>query len=379
MSAADPANSSQDADSARIVVTYRIDPGIGVEPGTVAEAIRTEQTIEFPFDLAPAWIQNEVVGCIEDIDQQVVQISYPLGVTGGGLVQFLNVLWGNVSLLNGVRIIDLQLPTTFLAGFSGPRFGISGVRSIFNAPRRPLLCTALKPMGLSPEELGATAVTLARAGFDMIKDDHGLASQPWAPWAKRVQTISRLVCEIDASSDHHSVYMPALNVPANQLVAAAHQAKEWGAGALLVLPGLTGFDSLRMLAEDSELNLPIMSHPSFLGSTVVNPQQGISHGIVFGTIMRLAGADISIFPNYGGRFSFSEQECEEIAQACAVPLGGLAPIFPSPGGGMTLDRVPEMLEFYGNDLTLLIGGALHRGDLSTNAREMVEIVHTSYS
>ena len=315
MSAADPANSSQDADLARIVVTYRIDPGIGVEPQAVAEAVRTEQTIEFPFDLAPTWIQNEVVGRIEDIDQQVVQISYPLGVTGGGLVQFLNVLWGNVSLLNGVRIIDLQLPAAFLAGFSGPRFGISGVRSLFNAPTRPLLCTALKPMGLSPEELGATAVTLARAGFDMIKDDHGLASQPWAPWAERVHTISRLVCEIDASSDHHSVYMPALNVPADQLVDAAHQAKEWGAGALLVLPGLAGFDSLRVLAEDSELNLPIMSHPSFLGSTVVNPQQGISHGIVFGTIMRLAGADISIFPNYGGRFSFSQQQCEEIAQA----------------------------------------------------------------
>ena len=46
MSAADPANSSQDADLARIVVTYRIDPGIGVEPQAVAEAIRTEQTIE---------------------------------------------------------------------------------------------------------------------------------------------------------------------------------------------------------------------------------------------------------------------------------------------------------------------------------------------
>jgi ribulose-bisphosphate carboxylase large chain len=28
------------------------------------------------------------------------------------------------------------------------------------------------------------------------------------------------------------------------------------------------------------------------------------------------------------------------------------------GGGMTLDRVPEMLDFYGQDAMLLIGGAL---------------------
>ncbi len=367
-------NSSSDSDFARIIVSYRIDPSIGVKPEIIAEAIRTEQTIEFPFDLAPTWIQNNVVGRIENIDGQVVTIGYPIGVTGGGLGQFLNVLWGNVSLLNGVRIIDLQLPAEFLADFRGPRFGVAGLRSIFNAPTRPLLCTALKPMGLSPEELGATAVTLARAGFDMIKDDHGLSSQPWAPWAQRVKTIARMVTEVDADSPHHCVYMPALNVPADQLLDAAHQAKEWGAGALLVLPGLAGMDSMRVLADDPELNLPIMSHPSFLGSTVVNPQQGIDHGIVFGTLMRLAGADISIFPNYGGRFSFSQEECETVAQACAASLGEIATIFPSPGGGMTLDRVPEMIKVYGTDVTLLIGGALHRGDLFSNARQLVEAV-----
>ncbi len=30
--------------------------------------------------------------------------------------------------------------------------------------------------------------------------------------------------------------------------------------------------------------------------------------------------------------------------------------FPSPGGGMTLDRVQEIVEFCGNDVALLIGG-----------------------
>ena len=49
MSAPDPIDLGKDADSARIVVTYRIDPGISVEPQAVAEAIRTEQTIEFPL------------------------------------------------------------------------------------------------------------------------------------------------------------------------------------------------------------------------------------------------------------------------------------------------------------------------------------------
>jgi ribulose-bisphosphate carboxylase large chain len=31
---------------------------------------------------------------------------------------------------------------------------------------------------------------------------------------------------------------------------------------------------------------------------------------------------------------------------------------PVPAGGMTRERVPEMLDFYGTDIMLLIGGAL---------------------
>jgi ribulose-bisphosphate carboxylase large chain len=37
---------------------------------------------------------------------------------------------------------------------------------------------------------------------------------------------------------------------------------------------------------------------------------------------------------------------------------GLKPCVPVPAGGMTTDRVGEMLDFYGADVMLLIGGAL---------------------
>ena len=133
---------------------------------------------------------------------------------------------------------------------------------------------------------------------------------------------------------------------------------------------------MRSLADDDDLALPIMAHPSFLGSNVVNPDQGIDHGIMFGTLMRLAGADISIFPNHGGRFSFSPQECSMIQAECLAPLGSLASAWPSPGGGMTLDRIDELTDFYGIDVALLVGGALHRGDLAENARRLVQSVQT---
>ena len=354
-----------------IEIDYRITNG---DPLQIAEAIRVEQTIEFPIELAPPWIQGEVVGRILESSKESVTIGYHPGVAGGGLAQLLNLLWGNVSLFPGVRITDVRLPDTVLVQFRGPRFGIPGLRAMFDAAERPLLCTAVKPMGSSPEELATMAATLATAGFDIIKDDHGLADQPWAMWKERVSTIAHAVNAASSAAGTRSVYMPSLNVPADLLRESAYFAKEAGAGALLVLPGICGFDAMRSLADDDDLALPIMAHPSFLGSNVVNPNQGLDHGVLFGTLMRLAGADISIFPNYGGRFSFSPAECTDIKDKCLAPLESLATAWPSPGGGMTLDRIDELLDFYGSDVALLIGGALHRGDLAENAAALVDRV-----
>ncbi len=168
----------------------------------VAEAIRVEQTIEFPFDLAPEWIQETVVGRIENISGNNVTISYNPGVAGGGITQLLNVLWGNVSLFPGVRITGLRLPDSYLADFRGPRFGIKGLRDLLDAPTGPLICTAVKPMGTDPQGLGEMAAIIARAGFHIIKDDHGLADQPWARWTERTRVIAEHVKQARRRSRH---------------------------------------------------------------------------------------------------------------------------------------------------------------------------------
>ena len=360
----------------RIYVTYKL---IGEEPKAIAEVIRAEQTIEFPFELAPAWIQDEVVGKIEEISStnktnHLITISYNPDVTGGELNQFLNVLWGNVSLFPGIKIVELKLPELFLAKFKGPRFGVNGLRELFGAPTRPLVSTALKPMGSSAKTLAEMARTLALAGFDLIKDDHSLANQPWATWKERVTLVARAVREANEATGGKSLYAPSLNLPFDQIIDAAHTAKDLGAGALLVLPGITGFDSLRLLAADDSLSLPIQGHPAMLGSLVTSKSEGISHGIALGTLMRLAGADISIFPNVGGRFSFTKDQCLEITFKSREKLGNLKPMLVSPAGGMTLERIPEMIDMYGNDCALLIGGALSRGSLANNAAQMSEMV-----
>lgn len=362
----------------RIYVTYKF---TGEDPKVIAEVIRAEQTIEFPFELAPAWIQEEVVGIVEEITSidtttHLITISYNPDVTGGELNQFLNVLWGNVSLFPGIKIVELKLPELFLSIYKGPRFGVNGLRELFGAPTRPLVSTALKPMGSDAKTLADMARTLALAGFDLIKDDHSLANQPWATWKERVTLVARAVKEANEITGGKSRYAPSLNLPFDQIVGAAHTAKDLGAGALLVLPGITGFDSLRLLAADDSLALPIQGHPAMLGSLVTSKSEGISHGIALGTLMRIAGADISIFPNVGGRFSFTTDQCLDITEKAREKLGNLKPMLVSPAGGMTLERIPEIIDMYGKDSALLIGGALSRGSLANNAAQMSEMVRS---
>lgn len=365
----------------RFHVVYHLS-GSEEEALDTAKGIALEQTVEFPDDLVPAGpIRESIVGQIEtfaalDGGGYEVTISYAIETAGDDLPQLFNVVFGNSSIKPGIRVESLDLPASLLAMFKGPRFGQQGIRDLLGVPERPLLCTALKPMGLSPEQLAHIAYQCALGGIDIIKDDHGLADQPFCRYEERVERCAEAVARANQETGQHAIYMPNVTAPADQLLDRALFAKQAGAGGLLIAPGLTGMDGIRMLADDDRVALPLMSHPAFQGSFVVSPQSGISHYALYGQMMRLAGADASVYPNYGGRFAFSREECQSIVAGCTVAMGHLKPIFPTPGGGMSLGRIPDMQQVYGRAVIYLIGGGLHRGgpDLVENSRTFNRMV-----
>jgi ribulose-bisphosphate carboxylase large chain len=285
------------------------------------------------------------------------------------------VVFGNSSIKPGIRVEHLDLSEPLLGSFTGPRFGRDGIRSILNVHKRPLLCTAVKPMGLSCPELADFAYQFALGGMDMIKDDHGLTDQSCSPFAERVKRCCSAVRRAVRETGNPCLYVANITAPNREVMKRAKIAKKAGAGGLMIAPGLVGFDLMRELAADDSIGLPILTHPAFQGSFVTG-RDGMSHGVLFGQLARLAGADATIFPNFGGRFSFSREECREIASATSEPMGQVKTIFPAPGGGMSLDRVPEMLETYGQGLIFLIGGGLfkHGPDLVENCRYFRKIV-----
>lgn len=364
----------------RFRVRYRL-AGDAREARAKAEDICIEQTIEFPAALVTGGdIRGQIFGRIETLepagpDAHLATISYAIETSGFELPQLLNVVFGNTSIKPGVRVERLDLSPRLLAAFRGPRFGVAGIRRLVGAPKRPLLATALKPMGLPAATLADIAYRFALGGMDLIKDDHGLANQSFTPFRERVERCAEAVARANRETGGHCLYLPNITGPFEAVMENARFAKQAGAGGFLVSPGLIGLDTLRRLADDDSLALPIMSHPALQGSFVTSQDSGMAHEVIFGQIARLAGADASIFPNYGGRFAFSREQCRAIAEACAEPMGTFPAILPTPGGGMDLARIPDMLDTYGRDVIFLIGGALHQGgDIVANTRRFRELV-----
>ena len=365
----------------RFAVVYQLS-GTEAEASARAADICLEQTVELPDELVKdRHIREEIVGQVVSLrrlqpDLFEAVISFAVETSGFELTQLLNIIFGNISLQPGIRVERLELSQSLLKAFRGPRFGREGLRSWLNVSRRPLLCTALKPMGMSALEVAELAHRFALGGIDIIKDDHGLANQPFCPFEERVERCAAAVARANQATGLNCIYMPNVTAPADEVLARALFAKEAGARGLLISPGLTGFDTVRRLADDDRVALPLMSHPAFQGSAVVVAHAGISHFALFGQMTRLAGADASIFPNYGGRFSFRREDCCSLAQGTGCEMGPIKPIFPTPAGGMSLERVPELGMVYGRDVIFLIGAGLikHSPDLVENGRYFKHLV-----
>ncbi len=358
----------------RILATYRL----AVAPGqgeARARALAVEQSVEMPLDaIADARVLGEIVATVESVAPRAGGVEAVLGIapatTGGEASQLLNMLFGNCSLQPDVELVDVAFPPGYEAAFGGPRFGIEGIRALVHAQARAITCTALKPQGSTLEHLAGLARAFALAGIDVVKDDHGLANQAFSPFAERVPAVQRAIDAANRETGGHTVYAPTFSGGPRALAEQARIARHCGVRMALVAPMLVGVPGLLELRDT--LAMPVMAHPAYAGARV-------APAVLLGQLFRLFGADATIFPNHGGRFAYTREACLAIAERARRPWGALKPTLPVPAGGMSVERVPEMLAGYGADTMLLIGGGLlsARERLLERAREFVRGVHAA--
>ena len=343
-----------------------------------AEALALEQTVELPRSaVRDPFVEREILGRVAEIAPDPTGgfravVSYPVATTALDPAQLLNVLFGNSSLQEDVELLDCEIPPSLRSALGGPRFGLSGFRAAAGVPDRPLTCTALKPLGLSPESLGELCLSFARAGVDVIKDDHGLADHPFCRFEERVRACRSAVEKAAAETGHRALYVPNLTGTAKALSQQLRVVRECEVGAVMISPMLIGLPLFWQLCH-AEISLPVLAHPAFGGALRIAP------ATLLGKIFRLFGADAVIFPHWGGRFSYSAEVCRDLAEALRRPWQPLHPALPVPAGGMSVERAPELVSFYGSDTMLLIGGSLYEAGeaLGERTRSFVQRVRAA--
>ena len=352
----------------RIIAVYRVFCS-REDISRKAEALAIEQSVEMPVEaIADQWVREEIVGRLDGITDcgdgsfRVI-VSLSAATVGSEPGQLMNMLFGNSSIHEDVTLEDAELPPPLLEAFGGPRAGISGLRTRVGRPRQALTCAAIKPQGLSPAALADLTFRFGLGRIDFIKDDHALADQPYAPFRERVVACAVASRRAAAETGHPTRYVPNLSGNLDQLREQAAIARSEGLDTLLIAPMLVGLPAFHAIRQENP-DMAFLAHPAFAGAARIAPP------LLLGKLFRLLGADAVIFPHHGGRFGYSPATCEAIARIAREPLGALLPAMPVPAGGMTLDRLPEILKFYGQDTMILIGGGLlAAGDRLTQQAE----------
>lgn len=310
-----------------------------------------------------------------------IRIAYPDLNFSTDIAALLVTVFGKLSMDGRIKLIDLKLSDAFLAAFPGPKYGIPGVRDLLQVHDRPLLMSIFKSViGHDLPALREQFLQQALGGVDLIKDDEILFENPLTPLEKRIEVCMDAAAEAERTTGQKLLYAANLSGPVFNLKQQAKKAIAAGANALLFNVLAYGFDALHELASDPDITVPIAAHPALAGALYPSPYHGIEAQLLLGKLLRLAGADLVLFPSPYGSVVMPLAENIAIRRALVTdhredyaaagdkhtPLQ-LKPAFPVPSAGIHPGLVPRIIDDFGSDVVVNAGGGIHGHPMGTAA------------
>ncbi|GIP37418.1 2,3-diketo-5-methylthiopentyl-1-phosphate enolase [Paenibacillus sp. J31TS4] len=300
-------------------------------------------------------------------------IAYPDVNFSRDLPALLVTVFGKLSMDGKIKLIDLKFSDAFLSAFPGPRFGIEGVRELVGVHDRPLLMSIFKSViGHDRAGLVEQFARQAQGGVDLIKDDEILFENPLTPISVRVPACMDVVRQTYEQTGQTVLYAVNLTGPTSGLVDRAREAVSLGANALLFNVLAYGLDVLHELSSHPDIQVPIAAHPAMSGAFYPSRYYGIAASVLLGKLMRLAGADLVLFPSPYGSVVMPLEENLAIRHALVTTDGNadyrsaespdglsLRTSFPVPSAGIHPGLVPWILRDFGHDVVVNAGGGVH--------------------
>ncbi|WP_256757374.1 2,3-diketo-5-methylthiopentyl-1-phosphate enolase [Cohnella sp. WQ 127256] len=289
-----------------------------------------------------------------------ITIAYPDVNFSRDIPAFLVTAFGKLSMDGKIKLLDIAPSADFLSAFPGPKFGVQGVRDLLGVHDRPLVMSIFKSViGHDITNLREQFLQQALGGVDLIKDDEILFENPLTPLEERVKACMSAAREAEQITGQKLLYFTNLTGSTFQLKANAKRAIAAGANGLLFNVLAYGFDALAELAADPEINVPIAAHPAMAGALYPSLHHGISAPLLLGKLMRIAGADLSLFPSPYGSVVMPRDENLAVMEALLTPSLPQKPSFPVPSAGIHPGLVPLIMGDFGPEVVVNAGGGVH--------------------
>jgi 2,3-diketo-5-methylthiopentyl-1-phosphate enolase len=292
--------------------------------------------------------------------QFIIQIAYPVVNVNGQIPELLTTLFGNISMIGRLKLMDVQFPKSFVERMPGPQFGIEGVRKLLNVYDRPLLVGMYKPcVGAPPQALGKMFFEMALGGIDVVKDDELLADPEFCTVEARLEESLKAKERAKKETGREVLYCINITDSPSRMYKKALKVIEMGGNALMVNTYTVGFAALSDLASDPAVTVPIMTHPAFAGSYFEASTQGVASNLILGKLPRMAGSDLIIYPSPYGKVPLVRERGVRVAHELTCRLYDMKATFPGPAAGMHPGLVPQMMGDFGVDVLFGAGGGIH--------------------
>lgn len=296
----------------------------------------------------------------EDARIFVLQLGFPWENFGPQIPMMLTTVFGNISMIGDIKLLDIKFPAKFVEGFPGPRFGITGIRKLLGISERPLLNNMVKPStGISPEQGADLLYQAAIGGTDIIKDDEVMGNTVFSPALKRVEVYMEQLRRAESETGEKKLYAVNVTDEPEKCFRTAEAAIDNGANALLVNFLPAGMGLITSLCRSSRIKVPILAHLDFGGALYASPWHGISSALLYGKLARLAGVDLLCIPTPYGKFSLNFAKYIQIVHGLRSPFYNLPGVWPIAGGAIKPGHIPTLFNDLGRDFIIGAGGAIH--------------------
>ncbi|MEK6970635.1 MAG: RuBisCO large subunit C-terminal-like domain-containing protein, partial [archaeon] len=256
--------------------------------------------------------------------------------------------------VNSIKLMDVQLPKSFVRQFTGPRFGLRGLRAKLNVPDRPLFTGVVKPnIGLKPELFAQLAYEAWKGGLDICKDDEMLSDVAYSPLKKRLELVIDKMGKAEDATGEKKMFIANITDEVDRILELHDLVVSMGGNAIMLNTMAVGLSAVRMLSKQTKI--PIFSHFDFIAPFSRMPNFGVKSDLIV-RMQRLVGCDGIIVPGLGKRMMVPENEVIDTVKSCLYDMHGLEKSLPIPGGSDWAGPLPRMYEtFKTKDFSMVPG------------------------